>query len=131
MGYHPDTVLFDLRVNDSRCIPIFLGKDFQAIRDHRHFATEALKRLRQLATTGTRADNDHPARQLDECENSFVGEVTSFSQARNGQFRRSRARGDDSAIKIKMLAVHLDGIRTHKASIADEHINAKLTEPLG
>src|SRR5205814_6796013 len=125
---HPFTV--ELPPQDGRCVGVFLWKNLHPVGNHGHLAAEALERLGELATDGSRAYDQQPAGQFGECEDRFIGVVAALLQTRNRRLRGSHAGGDDGAVKLDAAAIDCDRGWTHKTGVAHENVHAELGKPL-
>src|SRR5207302_3739271 len=112
------------------CLHVLTIEQVRIFVEQADLGTQPLKRLRQLATNRSATDDRKPGRTLSKIEDCFVGQVAGFSQSRDRRVRSARAGRDDRPFEPQRLSSDLDRIRTGKASLAQEHIHAKLRKAL-
>ena len=117
-------------LHDVRSVVVLPVEHVVAGVDKRDPGTHAAKRLRQFAADGSAADDGDPRRAFGEAEHRLVGEVAGLGQAFHGRRHRSSAGGDDRLGEAQGLAAHLDLARPGEPSLAQKHVNTRLTVAL-
>src|SRR2546423_15147459 len=92
--------------------------------------TQALKRLSQLATDRSATNHGKFGRTLSKIKYRFVCQVAGVGQSRDGRLHRTRAGRDHRPFEAEGLSCDFDRIRTGKAGLSQEHIDAKFRKAL-